>query len=96
MIISTGTRTLQDQLFHRDLPLLGAALGRGVTVALLKGRANYLCRERWKRLPSELPLEGAPGAVLAARVAAWAQAWHLVTPLKLQIKQMKVPHPSQG
>jgi len=74
VIISTGTRTLQDQLFHRDLPLLGAALGRGVTVALLKGRANYLCLDRWKRLPQELPLDGGPGAVLAARVAGWAQA----------------------
>jgi len=46
-IISTGTRTLQDQLFARDLPALGAALGRPVDVALLKGRANYLC---WHRL----------------------------------------------
>ena len=74
VIISTGTRTLQDQLFHRDLPLLGAALGRGVTVALLKGRANYLCRDRWKRLPAALPLDGGPGAALASRVAGWAQA----------------------
>ncbi len=73
VIISTGTRTLQDQLFHRDLPLLARALGRGATVALLKGRANYLCLERWKRLPGELPLEaGARG--LAARLATWAQA----------------------
>jgi ATP-dependent DNA helicase DinG len=73
VIISTGTRTLQDQLFHRDLPLLARALGRGATVALLKGRANYLCLDRWKRLPAELPLErGAQG--LAARVATWAQA----------------------
>ena len=46
-IISTGTRTLQDQLFARDLPALGAALGRPVEVALLKGRSNYLC---WHRL----------------------------------------------
>ena len=51
VIVSTGTRTLQDQLFHRDLPLLGRALGRAVRVALLKGRANYLCRERYQRLP---------------------------------------------
>jgi ATP-dependent DNA helicase DinG len=43
VIVSTGTRTLQDQLFHRDLPMLGAALGRAVNVALLKGRSNYLC-----------------------------------------------------
>lgn len=46
-IISTGTKTLQDQLFSRDLPALGRALGRPVDIALLKGRANYLC---WHRL----------------------------------------------
>jgi ATP-dependent DNA helicase DinG len=46
VIISTGTRTLQDQLYHRDLPTIGAALGRPVTVQLLKGRSNYLCRYR--------------------------------------------------
>ncbi len=45
-IISTGTKALQDQLYHRDLPLVGKAVGRPVTTALLKGRANYLCRHR--------------------------------------------------
>jgi ATP-dependent DNA helicase DinG len=46
VVISTGTRNLQDQLFHRDLPLIRRALGVPVTTALLKGRANYLCRHR--------------------------------------------------
>jgi ATP-dependent DNA helicase DinG len=46
VIVSTATRTLQDQIFHRDLPLLGRALGRPVKTALLKGRSNYLCRHR--------------------------------------------------
>ena len=46
VIISTGTRNLQDQLYHRDLPMVSAALGRPVRVALLKGRSNYLCRHR--------------------------------------------------
>lgn len=45
-IISTGTKALQDQLYHRDLPLIGKAIGRPVATALLKGRANYLCLER--------------------------------------------------
>jgi ATP-dependent DNA helicase DinG len=45
-IISTGTKTLQDQLFARDLPALGAVVGRPPRVALLKGRNNYLCRHR--------------------------------------------------
>jgi len=45
-IISTGTKALQDQLYHRDLPLIGKAAGRPVSTALLKGRANYLCLHR--------------------------------------------------
>ena len=47
ILISTGTKHLQDQLYQRDLPTLRKALGRPVRVALLKGRANYLC---WHRL----------------------------------------------
>lgn len=46
VIISTGTRTLQDQLFHRDLPLVRDSLGIPGRMALLKGRANYLCLYR--------------------------------------------------
>ena len=45
-IISTGTKALQDQLYHRALPLMSTAIGRPVTTALLKGRANYLCLQR--------------------------------------------------
>lgn len=43
VIISTGTKTLQDQLFNRDLPNVRDALRVPVTVAMLKGRANYVC-----------------------------------------------------
>jgi ATP-dependent DNA helicase DinG len=46
VLISTGTKTLQDQLFHRDLPAVRAAIGAPVKTALLKGRSNYLCRHR--------------------------------------------------
>ena len=46
VLISTGTKTLQDQLFHRDLPAVRAAVGAPVKTALLKGRSNYLCRHR--------------------------------------------------
>ncbi|MEX2480138.1 MAG: ATP-dependent DNA helicase [Gammaproteobacteria bacterium] len=48
-VISTATKTLQDQLFHRDLPLVQAALGCKREVALLKGRQNYLCLHRLER-----------------------------------------------
>src|ERR1700754_945933 len=46
VLISTGTKTLQDQLFHRDLPAVRAAIGAPVKTALLKGRSNYLCLHR--------------------------------------------------
>ena len=45
-IISTGSKNLQDQLFNRDLPAIKDALNYSGKIALLKGRANYLCLER--------------------------------------------------
>jgi len=72
-VISTGTRTLQDQLYDRDLPMLGAAIGRPVTVALLKGRNNYLC---WHRLEVARQ-EGARSGLFQNRLAnisSWARS----------------------
>ncbi|MGB5736296.1 MAG: ATP-dependent DNA helicase [Thiohalocapsa sp.] len=74
VIVSTGTRNLQDQLFHRDIPRIREALGKPVRVALLKGRGNYLCRHR-------LDLAGADTAALRpevrrdlGQVQHWAKA----------------------
>jgi ATP-dependent DNA helicase DinG len=53
VIISTGTRHLQDQLFHRDLPTVRTALATPLKAALLKGRANYLCHHRLEVARSE-------------------------------------------
>ncbi len=50
VLVSTGTRTLQDQLFHRDIPRLREALALSVDVALLKGRSNYVCHYHLDRL----------------------------------------------
>ena len=81
VLISTGTRTLQDQLFSKDLPLVGAALGRPARVALLKGRSNYLCRYRLARVGGvgeQLSL-GHTGAEhplpegMLARIERWAR-----------------------
>lgn len=69
-IISTGTHTLQDQLFSRDLPLLGAVVGRPMRVAVLKGRGNYLC---WHRLDTALH-EGTRDAATTAALRA-LDAW---------------------
>jgi len=56
VIVSTGTKTLQDQLYDRDLPAVREALACGTTAALLKGRANYVCLYRMKRAASEARL----------------------------------------
>jgi ATP-dependent DNA helicase DinG len=53
VIISTGTKTLQDQLFDRDLPAVREALASGASAALLKGRANYVCLYRLRRAGDE-------------------------------------------
>ncbi len=52
-LISTGTKTLQDQLFERDLPMVCEALGYRPRAALLKGRANYLCHYRLELAAAE-------------------------------------------
>jgi ATP-dependent DNA helicase DinG len=69
VVISTGTRNLQDQLYNRDLPTVAGALGRPVRVALLKGRANYLCAHRLA-----LARDGAARIdPEIERIAAWAR-----------------------
>ncbi|HET8553065.1 MAG TPA: ATP-dependent DNA helicase [Gammaproteobacteria bacterium] len=70
-LISTGTRTLQDQIFHRDLPVVRRALGQPVKVALLKGRSNYLCRHRLDLVQGERNLKHADARDLMA-VQTWA------------------------
>ena len=72
VLISTGTRTLQDQLYTRDIPLLAGALGRPLTTALLKGRANYLCLAKLTGpLAQETLFQGEEPELIAA-VRAWA------------------------
>ncbi len=58
VIISTGTRSLQDQLFWRDLPTITGILGRPVRIALLKGRANYLCVHRLSAATTQAEARG--------------------------------------
>jgi ATP-dependent DNA helicase DinG len=77
VIVSTGTRALQDQLFHRDLPSICGALGRPVRVALLKGRANYLCRHRLEVAEQQAWSRGLRREV--ARVLPRVKAWSVLT-----------------
>ncbi len=71
VIISTGTRALQDQLYHRDLPRVRAALGAGLKTALLKGRANYLCQYRMEQAKGE-KFASREVAAQFQRVVSWA------------------------
>jgi ATP-dependent DNA helicase DinG len=71
VIISTGTRALQDQLYHRDLPRVREALGAGLRTALLKGRANYLCQYRLEQAKGE-KFASREVAAQFQRVVAWA------------------------
>ncbi|HEV7607247.1 MAG TPA: ATP-dependent DNA helicase [Steroidobacteraceae bacterium] len=71
VLISTGTRTLQDQLFNKDLPLVAGAIGVPARVALLKGRSNYLCTYRLRQLGGQKSLAGTRDRTLA-RVERWA------------------------
>jgi len=57
VIISTGTKTLQEQLFHKDLPLLQQHLAE-LRVCYMKGRANYLCRKKLYDLAEQPLLNG--------------------------------------
>ncbi len=73
VIISTGTKNLQDQLFHRDLPVVRKALNVAVTVALLKGRANYLCLHRMSLTEQEGRLASRAEASDLRRILSWAR-----------------------
>jgi ATP-dependent DNA helicase DinG len=53
ILVSTGTKTLQDQIFYKDIPLLETVLERPIRAAYLKGRNNYLCRLKLETLHAE-------------------------------------------
>jgi ATP-dependent DNA helicase DinG len=63
VLISTGTKNLQEQIFFKDLPLLQEVLGTRFTATLMKGRGNYLCRHRWEGYKHESESVGAFGSL---------------------------------
>jgi ATP-dependent DNA helicase DinG len=72
VLISTGTRTLQDQIFYKDVPALAEALGTPIKAAYMKGRTNYLCLHRFGRLQeAEAGLDAGDRRWLRA-IADWA------------------------
>ncbi|MDR3220707.1 MAG: ATP-dependent DNA helicase, partial [Candidatus Accumulibacter sp.] len=73
VIVSTGTKNLQDQLFSKDIPTVRQALGAPVQVALLKGRANYVCLYHLQRAQDDGRFFSRQDAADAARVARFAK-----------------------
>src|SRR6202049_2199670 len=73
VIISTGTKTLQDQLFQRDLPLIRDALKVPVSVALLKGRGNYVCHHHLERASAQGTFASRADAAYLPRIASFAR-----------------------
>ncbi len=74
VVISTGTKTLQDQLFNRDLPTVRDALGVPATVALLKGRSNYVCPHHLDRALAGGKLNSRAEVVHLHAIARFAKA----------------------
>src|SRR5450830_1419699 len=73
VLLSTATKTLQDQLFGRDLPHLIKALGLPVRTALLKGRGSYLCLHRLDMARQNPSLPDRVAVRTLAKIEEWAQ-----------------------
>ena len=72
IIVSTGTKNLQEQLFHKDLPLIRKALASNARIALLKGRANYLCLYRLEQYQQSRGQLDAQTLADFVKVRSWA------------------------
>lgn len=72
IIVSTGTKNLQEQLYFKDIPLLQSVLPRKFKATYLKGRTNYLCLQRLKRSESNPILEGLDEVDYFDLVRRWA------------------------
>jgi len=73
VIVSTGTKTLQDQLFNKDLPMVREVLKAPVRIALLKGRANYVCPYHLERSLADGRFLTREDAADARRIAVFAK-----------------------
>jgi ATP-dependent DNA helicase DinG len=73
VIISTGTRHLQDQLYGKDLPVVREALNIPLKTALLKGRSNYLCWHRLETANSEGRRLTRPQLHELGEIQAWSK-----------------------
>ena len=74
VIVSTGTKNLQEQLFHKDLPLIKKALSSHAKIALLKGRANYLCIYRLNQYQESRGQLDAAMLTDLVKIKSWANS----------------------
>jgi ATP-dependent DNA helicase DinG len=72
VVVSTGTRNLQDQIDKQDLPFLRDALGLDVSACVMKGRENYLCRYRMAEFEREPLLHDPAERDWVGRIASWS------------------------
>ncbi len=89
VIVSTGTKALQDQLFFRDLPRVHSVLGSRAKVSLLKGRANYLCLYRL----DQAVREGNPDRQLVSQLSA-IRMWSARTRRGDRMEMIDIPEDS--
>ncbi len=74
VLVSTGTRNLQDQVYYKDLPALARALDTDINAAYMKGRTNYLCLHRFDRLQEAEAGLPADERRWLAEITEWAAA----------------------
>jgi ATP-dependent DNA helicase DinG len=71
VVISTGTKNLQDQLYYKDIPFLARHLERPLRACYMKGRANYLCRQKVYDMENQPVLRGLEEVEEFARIREW-------------------------
>jgi len=86
VIVSTGTRNLQDQIHDKDLPFLAGEAGLEVSACVMKGRDNYLCRYRLAQFEREPMFEKLDEAEWVPRIAEWSK--HTATGDRAEIAEM--------
>jgi ATP-dependent DNA helicase DinG len=73
VLISTGTKNLQEQIFFKDLPVLKESLGIPFTAAYMKGRGNYLCLHRFDALRDSVTIRSREDAIAIAAIDEWSR-----------------------
>ena len=72
VLVSTGTKNLQEQIFYKDLPILREALGVPFTATCMKGRGNYLCLHRFENVHDDVEAGSPADRIYLAMVEQWA------------------------